>query len=266
LEYPAKAVFKLEPIHWYNGPYFNLVNTAWHCFRFGYVRKYLGSKDSNDKESVEILRYLDIRDNKLKNYSDLNDGIELHSDDRLLYNVYLNGNDVVVNPIIYSKSTDTGSYNYPGSYTDAVDFEYSDFKPVDNIVSSEGLSRIDNRGVISSDDLITMYIASDKVKIYRAYAYKSPDVSSSSGGIDFTTGDFLSHRPYLHFVTTGDLGWVEFSEDEWRTVSYDNVSKEYDLIHPNTLSLMPMTFDQLPQDRDENNHLLYFGKAFDNAS
>jgi hypothetical protein len=111
-----------------------------------------------------------------------------------------------------------------------------------------------------------MYIASDKVKIYRAYAYKSPDIASSSGCIDFTTGDFLSPRPYLHFVTTGDLGWVEFSEDEWRTVSYDNVSKEYDLIHPNTLSLMPMTFDQLPQDRDENNHLLYFGKAFDKNS
>ena len=266
LGYPIKAVFKIEPINWYNGLYFNLVNTAWHCFRFGYNRKYLGSKDSDDKESVEILRYLDIRDNKLKNYSDLNDGIDIHSDDRALYNVYINDNRVVVNPIIYSKSTDTGSYNYPGSYADAIDFESSDFKPVDDIVSSEGLNRINNHGVISSDDLITMYIASDQVKIYRAYAYKSPDVISSSGSIDFASGDFLSPSPYLHFVATGDLGWIEFSEDEWRTVSYNETSKEYELIHPNTLSLMPMTFDQLPQDRDEHNNLLYFGKALDKES
>ena len=266
LEYPAKAVFKLEPANWYNGLYFNLVNTAWHCFRFGYNRKYLGSRDSDDKESAEILKYLDIRDNKLKNYSDLNDGVDIHSDDRSLYSVYIDNDGIVVNPIIYSKSTDTGSSNYPGSYTDAVDFESSDFKPVDNIVSPEGLNRVDNRGIISTDDLITMYIASDQVTIYRAYAYNSPDIVSSNGNIDFTTGDFLSPRPYLHFVATGDLGWVEFNEDEWRTVSYNDISKEYELVHPNTLSLMPMTFDQLSQDRDEDNNFLYFGKALDKES
>lgn len=266
LEYPVKAVFKLEPIHWYNGLYFNLVNTAWHCFRFGYNRKYLGSKDSDDKESAEILSYLDIRDNKLKNYSDLNDDIEIHSDDRVLYNAYLDDNNVVVKPIIYSKSTDTGSSNYPGSYADAIDFESSETKPIDDIVSQEGLIRIDNHGVISSDDLITMYIASDQVKIYRAYAYESPNIISSSGSIDFETGNFLSPRPFLHFVPTGDLGWIEFNEDEWRTVSYSDTSKEYELIHPNTLSLMPMTFNQLPQDRDEDNNFLYFGKALDKKS
>lgn len=266
LEYPVKAVFKIEPSNWYNGLYFNLVNTAWHCFRFGYIRKYLGNKDHYDKESADILRYLDIRDNKLKNYSDLSDGIELHSDDRALYNVHLDNGNVVVSPIVYSKSTDTGSSIYSGSYTDAIDFESSEFRPVDDIVSQEGLSRANIRGVISSDDLITMYIASDQVKIYRAYAYERPDIISSSGSIDFATGDFLSPRPFLHFVTTGDLGWVEFNEDEWRTVSYNDISKEYELIHPNTLSLMPMTFDQLPQDRNEENNFLYFGKALNKES
>ena len=266
LEYPIDAVFKIQPTHWYNGVYFNLVNTAWHCFRFCYNRKYLGSRDPDDKESAEILSYLDIRKNKLKNYTDLSDGILINSDDRLLYHAYLNDNRAVVKPIIYSKSTATGSNIYKGSYYDAVDFESSVFLPVDNIVSSTKLNRIDNHGVISSDDLITMYIASDPVKIYRAYAYSQPNIDKSSGSIDFSTGEFLSPRPFLHFVTTGDLGWIEFNEDEWRTVSYNHLSKEYDLIHPNTLSLSPMTFSQLPQDRNKDNEFLYFGKAIDKKS
>lgn len=266
LEYPIDAVFKIQPTHWYNGVYFNLVNTAWHCFRFCYNRKYLGSRDPDDKESAEILSYLDIRKNKLKNYTDLSDGILINSDDRLLYHAYLNDSKAVVKPIIYSKSTITGSNIYNGSYYDAVDFESSVFLPVDNIVSSTKLNRIDNHGVISSDDLITMYIASDPVKIYRAYAYSQPNIDKSSGSIDFSTGEFLSPRPFLHFVTTGDLGWIEFNEDEWRTVSYNPLSKEYDLIHPNTLSLSPMTFSQLPQDRNKDNEFLYFGKAIDKKS
>ena len=266
LEYPIDAVFKIQPTHWYNGVYFNLVNTAWHCFRFCYNRKYLGSRDPDDKESAEILSYLDIRKNKLKNYTDLSDDVLVNSDDRLLYHAYLNDNKVVVKPIIYSKSTTTGSNIYNGSYYDSVDFESSVFLPVDNIVSSTKLNRIDNHGVISSDDLITMYIASDPVKIYRAYAYSQPNIDKSSGCIDFSTGEFLSPRPFLHFVTTGDLGWIEFNEDEWRTVSYNPLSKEYDLIHPNTLSLSPMTFSQLPQDRNKDNEFLYFGKAIDKKS
>lgn len=266
LEYPIDAVFKIQPTHWYNGVYFNLVNTAWHCFRFCYNRKYLGSRDPDDKESAEILSYLDIRKNKLKNYTDLSDGILINSDDRLLYHAYINNGKAVVKPIIYSKSTTTGSNIYNGSYYDAVDFESSVFLPVDNIVSSTKLNRIDNHGVISSDDLITMYIASDPVKIYRAYAYSQPDIDKSSGSIDFSTGEFLSPRPFLHFVTTGDLGWVEFNEDEWRTVSYNTLSKEYDLIHPNTLSLSQMTFSQLPQDRNKDNKFIYFGKAIDKKS
>lgn len=266
LEYPIDAVFKIQPTHWYNGVYFNLVNTAWHCFRFCYNRKYLGSRDPDDKESAEILSYLDIRKNKLKNYTDLSDGILINSDDRLLYHAYLNDNKAVVKPIIYSKSTTTGSNIYNGSYYDSVDFESSVFLPVDNIVSSTKLNRIDNHGVISSDDLITMYIASDQVKIYRAYAYSQPNIDKSSGSIDFNTGEFLSPRPFLHFVTTGDLGWIEFNEDEWRTVSYNPLSKEYDLIHPNTLSLSPMTFSQLPQDRNKDNEFIYFGKAIDKKS
>lgn len=266
LEYPIDAVFKIQPTHWYNGVYFNLVNTAWHCFRFCYNRKYLGSRDPDDKESAEILSYLDIRKNKLKNYTDLSDGILINSDDRLLYHAYLNDNKVVVKPIIYSKSTTTGSNIYNGSYYDAVDFESSVFLPVDNIVSLTKLNRTDNHGVISSDDLITMYIASDPVKIYRAYAYSQPNIDKSSGNIDFSTGEFLSPRTFLHFVTTGDLGWIEFNEDEWRTVSYNPLSKEYDLIHPNTLSLSPMTFSQLPQDRNKDNEFLYFGKAIDKKS
>ena len=266
LEYPIDAVFKIQPTNWYNGVYFNLVNTAWHCFRFCYNRKYLGSRDPDDKESAEILSYLDIRKNKLKNYTDLSDGILINSDDRLLYHAYLNDSKVVVKPIIYSKSTTTGSNIYNGSYYDAADFESSVFLPVDNIVSSTKLNRIDNHGVISSDDLITMYIASDPVKIYRAYAYSQPNIDKSSGSIDFSTGEFLSPRPFLHFVTTGDLGWVEFNEDEWRTVSYNPLSKEYDLIHPNTLSLSPMTFSQLPQDRNKDNKFIYFGKAIDKKS
>ena len=266
LEYPIDAVFNIQPAHWYNGVYFNLVNTAWHCFRFCYNRKYLGSRDPDDKESAEILSYLDIRKNKLKNYTDLSDGILINSDDRLLYHAYLNDNKAVVKPIIYSKSTATGSNIYNGSYYDAVDFESYVFLPVDNIVSSTKLNRIDNHGVISSDDLITMYIASDPVKIYRAYAYSQPNIDKSSGSIDFSTGEFLSPRPFLHFVTTGDLGWIEFNEDEWRTVSYNPLSKEYDLIHPNTLSLSPMIFSQLPQDRNKDNEFLYFGKAIDKKS
>lgn len=266
LEYPIDAVFKIQPTHWYNGIYFNLVNTAWHCFRFCYNRKYLGSRDPDDKESAEILSYLDIRKNKLKNYTDLSDGVLINSDDRLLYHAYLNDSKVVVKPIIYSKSTATGSNIYNGSYYDAVDFESSVFLPVDNIVSLTKLNRIDNHGVISSDDLITMYIASDPVKIYRAYAYSQPNIDKSSGSIDFSTGEFLSPRPFLHFVTTGDLGWIEFNEDEWRTVSYNPLSKEYDLIHPNTLSLSPMTFSQLPQDCNKDNEFLYFGKAIDKKS
>ena len=266
LEYPIDAVFNIQPAHWYNGVYFNLVNTAWHCFRFCYNRKYLGSRDPDDKESAEILSYLDIRKNKLKNYTDLSDGILINSDDRLLYHAYLNDNKAVVKPIIYSKSTATGSNIYNGSYYDAVDFESYVFLPVDNIVSSTKLNRIDNHGVISSDDLITMYIASDPVKIYRAYAYSQPNIDKSSGSTDFSTGEFLSPRPFLHFVTTGDLGWIEFNEDEWRTVSYNPLSKEYDLIHPNTLSLSPMIFSQLPQDRNKDNEFLYFGKAIDKKS
>ena len=266
LEYPIDAVFKIQPTHWYNGVYFNLVNTAWHCFRFYYNRKYLGSRDPDDKESAEILSYLDIRKNKLKNYTDLSDGVLVNSDDRLLYHAYLNDSKAVVKPIIYSKSTATGSNIYNGSYYDAVDFESSVFLPVDNIVSSTKLDRIDNHGVISSDDLITMYIASDPVKIYRAYAYSQPNIDKSSGSIDFSTGEFLSPKPFLHFVTTGDLGWIEFNEDEWRTVSYNPLSKEYDLIHPNTLSLSQMTFSQLPQDRNKDNKFLYFGKAIDKKS
>lgn len=266
LEYPTDAVFKIQPTHWYNGVYFNLVNTAWHCFRFCYNRKYLGSRDHDDKESDEILSYLDIRKNKLKNYTDLSDDILINSDDRLLYHAYLNDSKAVVKPIIYSKSTTTGSNIYIGSYYDTVDFESSVFLPVDNIVSSAKLNRIDNHGVISSDDLITMYIASDPVKIYRAYAYSQPNIDKSSGSIDFSTGEFLSPRPFLHFVTTGDLGWIEFNEDEWRTVSYNPLSKEYDLIHPNTLSLSPMTFSQLPQDRNKDNKFIYFGKAIDKKS
>ena len=266
LEYPIDAVFRIQPTHWYNGVYFNLVNTAWHCFRFCYNRKYLGSRDPDDKESAEILSYLDIRKNKLKNYTDLSDDILINSDDRLLYHAYLNDSKVVVKPIVYSKSTTTGSNIYNGSYYDAVDFESSVFLPVDNIVSSTKLDRIDNHGVISSDDLITMYIASDTVKIYRAYAYSQPNIDKSSGCIDFSTGEFLSPKPFLHFVTTGDLGWIEFNEDEWRTVSYNPLSKEYDLIHPNTLSLSPMTFSQLPQSRNKDNEFLYFGKAIDKKS
>ena len=44
------------------------------------------------------------------------------------------------------------------------------------------------------------------------------------------------------------------------------MSKEYDLIHPNTVSLSPMTFSQLPQDRNKDNEFLYFGKAINKKS
>lgn len=262
LEFPAKAVFRLEPKYWYNGTYFNLVNTAWHCFKFAYIQNHWYY---NDDSNSDLSNYNFIIENKLKNYSDLNDGIELHQDDRFLCIAYLDNGKAKFEPIIYSysKSPDT-----KGAYISLFEYDLDDpniYKPADELLAQE-----EPTGIISLNDYIPMYIGPDLVKVYRAYSYTRISGYHESDLINPTTASYLSPvntsntAKCNYFIATGNFGWTPFFEDEWRRVHKfaEEVTVKgrkryiftYEQIHKNALTLKPMEFSELPTDKVEDDN------------
>lgn len=259
LEFPAKAVFRLEPKYWYNGTYFNLVNTAWHCFKFAHVQNHWYYGDDNNDD---LSKYNSIIENKLKNYSDLNDDVELHRDDRFLCIVYLDNGKAKFEPIIYSYSK---SPETKGDYISLFEYDSNDYKHVDEL-----LEREEPTGIISPNEYIPMYIGPDLVKVYRAYSYTKISGYNESDLINSTTASYLSPANTSdtaqcnYFIAAGNFGWTPFFEDEWRRVhkSTEKVTVRgrtrdvfsYEQIHKNALTLMPMEFSELPADKVEDDN------------
>ncbi len=278
LGFPAKAVFRLEPKYWYNRTYFNLVNTAWHCFKFAYIQNNLYY---NDDSNSDLSNYNFIIENKLKNYSDLNNGIELRQDDRFLCIAYLDNDKVKFEPIIYSYSR---SPDTKGAYISLFEYDSDDlniYKPVNELLEREQVT-----GIVSLNDYIPMYIGPDLIKVYRAYSYTKISGYRESDLINPTTANYLSPQNSSgilsrnYFIAAGNFGWTQFFEDEWRRVHRFTKKQiirgrerdifTYEPIHKNALTLMPMEFSELPTDKnvDESNNqqYLYFGSAISKNS
>lgn len=283
LGFDDSIIWRLDPKFWYNDIYFNLVRTAWHVFRFHWAYKLEDvaldmhvnpSLEGDAKEAaIEAAnkayseKYQGIQDNKIWNFNNDSSLIKaaLAQDETNCFCLYLNNrqllSDSTINKdylhtvsesIIYSFSTHTDNntsvdnteYEHPGSYL----LKYMSLKdgritwkwaPIDSKVSDE----VPLKGVVSTrDSSMTRYIGNDPVILYRAYKYKDGDNTTKYLAPKYDTGNGVE-RYKKYFVYTGDLGWVDYTEDLLLDIAQDKGHpdyKDYSTRH-NYLDIVPKT-------------------------
>ena len=283
LGFDDSIIWRLDPKFWYNDVYFNLVRTAWYVFRFHWAYKledvalgmHVGPSLEGDAKEAAIEaankayseKYQGIQDNKIWNFNNDSSLIKaaLAQDETNCFCLYLNNKQfisestinkdylhTVSESIIYSFSTQSNSntsdgnteYEHPGSYL----LKYMSLKDgritwkwssIDSKVSNE----VPLKGVVSTrDSSMTRYIGNDPVILYRAYKYKDSDNNTKylAPKYDAGNGDY---RYKKYYVYTGDLGWVDYTEDLLLDISQDKLHPDYNDYsrRHNYLDIVPKT-------------------------
>ena len=278
LGFDDSVIWRLDPKLWYNDVYFNLVRTAWYVFRFHWTYKledvaldmHIDPSLEGDAKEAAIEsankayseKYKGIQDNKIWNFNNDSSLIKaaLAQDETNCFCLYLNNrqllSDSTINKdylhtvsesIIYSFSTQQDintEYEHPGSYL----LKYMSLKdgritwkwaPIDSKVSDE----VPLKGVVSTrDSSMTRYIGNDPVILYRAYKYKDIDNNTKylAPKYDVGNGDY---RYKKYYVYTGDLGWVDYTEDLLLDISQDKLHPDYNdySTRHNYLDIVPKT-------------------------
>lgn len=278
LGFDDSIIWRLDPKLWYNDVYINLVRTAWYVFRFHWTYKLEDvaldmhvdpSLEGDAKEAaIESAnkayseKYQGIQDNKIWNFSNDSSLIKaaLAQDETNCFCLYLNNrrllSDSTINKdylhtvsesIIYSFSTQQDintKYEHPGSYL----LKYMSLKDgritwkwasIDSKVSDE----VPLKGVVSTrDSSMTRYIGNDPVILYRAYKYKDDDNNTKYLAPKYDVGNGVE-RYKKYYVYTGDLGWVDYTEDLLLDISQDKGHpdyRDYSTRH-NYLDIVPKT-------------------------
>lgn len=214
LGFDSNIIWRVSPLEWYDGEYKNLVNTAYEIFKFHY--KHAIPKIDNDNSLFK--KYKGIQINKLWNFDNELAGIK--SDEKNCYSLYIdNDGDTTRDSILYSKSTGPQK-PVPGSYCYLSDFSW---KPLGHEVISDGNPK---KGIVHKcDSSIVRYIVNNEVELSKACEYSK--------------GKFLSpNKDETYFCHTGNIGWVSFSENSWKSYSDDNP----------VLTLIPLGFDKVSSD------------------
>ena len=283
LGFDDSVIWRLDPKLWYNDVYFNLVRTAWYVFRFHWSYELEDvaldmhvdpSLEGDAKEAaIEAAnkayseKYQGIQDNKIWNFNNDSSLIKaaIAQDETNCFCLYLNNKQfisestinkdylhTVSESIIYSFSTQPDSntsygnteYEHPGSYL----LKYMSLKDgritwkwssIDSKVSDE----VPLKGVVSTrDSSMTRYIGNDPVILYRAYKYKDSDNNTKylAPKYDAGNGDY---RYKKYYVYTGDLGWVDYTEDLLLDISQDKLHPDYNDYsrRHNYLDIVPKT-------------------------
>ena len=278
LGFDDSVIWRLDPKLWYNDVYFNLVRTAWYVFRFHWTYKLEDvaldmhvdpSLEGDAKEAaIESAnkayseKYKGIQDNKIWNFNNDSSLIKtaLAQDETNCFCLYLNNRQLlsdntinkdylhtVSESIIYSFSTQPNSnteYEHPGSYL----LKYMSLKdgritwkwsPIDSKVSDE----VPLKGVVSTrDSSMIRYIGNDPVIFYRAYKYKDDDNNTKYLAPKYDVGNGVV-RYKKYYVYTGDLGWVDYTEDLLLDISQDKGHPDYHdySTRHNYLDIVPKT-------------------------
>ena len=293
LGFNDSIIWRLDPKLWYNDVYFNLVRTAWYVFRFHWAYKLEDvaldmhvdpSLEGDAKEAaIESAnkayseKYQGIQDNKIWNFNNNSSLIKaaIAQDETNCFCLYLNNkqfiSDSTINKdylhtvsesIIYSFSTQPDSnteYEHKGSYL----LKYMSLKDgritwkwvsIDSKVSD----KVPLKGVVSTrDSSMTRYIGNDPVILYRAYKYKDNDNNTKYLAPKYDAGNGVEHYK-KYFVYTGDLGWVDYTEDLLLDIAQDKLHPDYNDYsrRHNYLDIVPKTpsFNSLkfafPKDRN----------------
>ena len=293
LGFDDSIIWRLDPKLWYNDVYFNLVRTAWYVFRFHWAYKLEDvaldmhvdpSLEGDAKEAaIESAnkayseKYQGIQDNKIWNFNNNSSLIKaaIAQDETNCFCLYLNNkqfiSDSTINKdylhtvsesIIYSFSTQPDSnteYEHQGSYL----LKYMSLKDgritwkwasIDSKVSD----KVPLKGVVSTrDSSMTRYIGNDPVILYRAYKYKDNDNNTKYLAPKYDASNGVEHYK-KYFVYTGDLGWVDYTEDLLLDISQDKLHPDYNdySTRHNYLGIVPKTpsFNSLkfafPKDRN----------------
>lgn len=278
LGFDDSVIWRLDPKLWYNDVYFNLVRTAWYVFRFHWTYKLEdvaldmhvdNSLEGDVKEdAIEAAnkayseKYQGIQDNKIWNFNNDSSLIKaaLAQDETNCFCLYLNNrqllSDSTINKdylhtvsesIIYSFSTQQDintKYEHPGSYL----LKYMSLKdgrvtwkwaPIDSKVSDE----VPLKGVVSTrDSSMIRYIGNDPVILYRAYKYKDDDNNTKYLAPKYDAGNGVV-RYKKYYVYTGDLGWVDYTEDLLLDIAQDKGHPDYHdySTRHNYLDIVPKT-------------------------
>ena len=278
LGFDDSIIWRLDPKLWYNDVYFNLVRTAWYVFRFHWAYKLEDvaldmhvdpSLEGDAKEAaIESAnksyseKYQGIQDNKIWNFNNDSSLIKaaIAQDETNCFCLYLNNkqfiSDSTINKdylhtvsesIIYSFSTQPDSnteYEHKGSYL----LKYMSLKDgritwkwasIDSKVSD----KVPLKGVVSTrDSSMTRYIGNDPVILYRAYKYKDSDNNTKYLAPKYDAGNGVEHYK-KYFVYTGDLGWVDYTEDLLLDIAQDKLHPDYNDYsrRHNYLDIVPKT-------------------------
>ena len=293
LGFDDSIIWRLDPKLWYNDVYFNLVRTAWYVFRFHWAYKledvalYIHVVPSLEGDAKEAAiesankayseKYQGIQDNKIWNFNNDSSLIKaaIAQDETNCFCLYLNNkqfiSDSTINKdylhtvsesIIYSFSTQPDSnteYEHKGSYL----LKYMSLKDgritwkwasIDSKVSD----KVPLKGVVSTrDSSMTRYIGNDPVILYRAYKYKDRDNNTKYLAPKYDAGNGY-YRYKKYYVYTGDLGWVDYTEDLLLDIAQDKLHPDYNDYsrRHNYLDIVPKTpsFNSLkfafPKDRN----------------
>lgn len=283
LGFNDSVIWRLDPKLWYNDVYFNLVRTAWYVFRFHWAYKledvalnmHVDPSLEGDAKEAAIEeankayseKYQGIQDNKIWNFNNDSSLIKaaIAQDETNCFCLYLNNKQfisestinkdylhTVSESIIYSFSTQPDSntsygnteYEHPGSYL----LKYMSLKDgritwkwssIDSKVSDE----VPLKGVVSTrDSSMTRYIGNDPVILYRAYKYKDGDNNTKYLAPKYDAGNgVLRYKKY--YVYTGDLGWVDYTEDLLLDILQDKLHPDYNDYsrRHNYLDIVPKT-------------------------
>ena len=292
LGFDDSIIWRLDPKLWYNDVYFNLVRTAWYVFRFHWAYKLedvaldmhvdLSLEGDAKEAAIESAnkayseKYQGIQDNKIWNFNNDSSLIKaaIAQDETNCFCLYLNNkqfiSDSTINKdylhtvsesIIYSFSTQPDSnteYEHQGSYL----LKYMSLKngritwkwtSIDSKVSD----KVPLKGVVSTrDSSMTRYIGNDPVILYRAYKYKDRDNNTKYLAPKYDAGNGY-YRYKKYYVYTGDLGWVDYTEDLLLDIAQDKLHPDYNDYsrRHNYLDIVPKTpsFNSLkfafPKDR-----------------
>lgn len=247
LGYKPQSVWRLRPDAWYNGDYFNLVNTAWTVFRFHHT-DYIKSIDD---DAIKSNKYKSIQENKIWNFDNESTDtfVSLEKDEKLLYRMAINPDKTTIDleAVFYSQLKNTsGDESYDkGSYLNFVQYSTPQWKPVDEKISStEPLAGL----VYDKDNIITRYLAYVPIKIRRAHQYIHTSYEDK----------YLSPTEECnYFMITGSVGWVPFTENDFkydlvRDENEDNYGQYKSSVH---LSFMPREYNssQIAMARDKEN-------------
>ena len=250
LGYSKDIIWRFDPTYWYNDEYVNLVKTAWYTFSFHYTNTL-----HNDDNVLKEL-YTGLQVNKLWNFTnDENSDVILKNDEKLSYIASIENNSISLDPIVYSESTtdsETYTTNYPGCY-------YNTETDTWNSINEKFEATEIEKGMFTDDtEAIVRYIGPNDVNIYKSYKYSSDN--------DITTGDYISPVGKHYFISTGNFGWADFSEDDWKNrYLYDpnnsltaDSSEHYPIltIGPTELSNLPLHSTSIRTAYNKNTHAI----------